>query len=596
MKITPLSLKQLPQKPETWFFCQRTLAMELDGELANPTVLALVNLTDLQILQLNIYESAPDPAIGRDLLLQAMDQPGQGGISPHRPKTVMFEQADLMDASAPALREIKVEASLGQAPPIIDSILSELAHAFVHTPAEVPGLLSVPGTNPKMIASLFEAASQFYRAAPWKIVADFQTMAVTIDPPGEEFFVQVMGNGGMEFGLSLYRSWEDVLGMFEFSNSPMDVLPEAGMHGLTFEAKADLPDEDQAALRRYGWKTAGSKACPMPVIFTRDGGVERPPRQELLHYEALLRGLPGFIKSHLVPDGQGDFLPAEAVIETQNADGPVRLTIRYPAGEMPDFEGDGFWSDVPLQSLELPEALQQANRLADQAWQEADAKKRLELARQALALSPDCCEACLVLAYEAESPEEGHEWLEKAVQAGARALGQEFLDQNAGYLWSWPDAQPYLRALDGLGESLEKQGETEKALELYQTLLDLNEDDHQGARYRALRLLLQLNRNDEAAELLEAYETDGTANWAYGQALLAFRQHGDVARSRTALRRALQTNRYVPAYLSGAKPLPEEAPEAIGFGDVSEAIDYALGQYALWWSTPGAVDWLKKRG
>lgn len=595
MKTKSPALKQLPQKHETWFFCQRTLAMELGGEAVEPTVLALVNLTDMQILQLNIYESALDAAVGRDLLLQAMSQPVQGSQSPHRPATVMFEQADLMQALAPTLGEIQVEASLGQAPPLIDTILSELAHAFVKTPAEVPGLLSVAGTNPKMIASLFEAASQFYRAAPWKTIFDAQTLAVTIDPPGEELFVQVMGNGGMEFGLSLYRSWEDVLRMFEFAGSPLDILPEAGIHGLTFEAKSDLPPEDQAALRKYGWKIAGSKACPMPVIFTRGGGVERPSRQELLHYEALLRGLPGFIANHLTPDGLGDFLATEAVIETHNADGPVRLTFRYPAGEIPKGEEDGFWAELPLQTLDLPAELRQANRLADQAWREGDANERLKLARQALELSPDCCEACLVLAYEAETAEESHAWLEKAVQAGARSLGQEFLEENTGALWDWPEARPYLRALDGLSDSLAEMGETEKALESYRTLLKLNEDDHQGARYDALRLLLQLNRDAEAAELLDFYEEDGSATWAYGQALLAFRQHGDVARSRTALKRALRTNRHVPAYLTGAKPLPEEAPEAVGFGDESEAIDYALYNYALWWSTPGAVDWLKKR-
>jgi tetratricopeptide (TPR) repeat protein len=236
-----------------------------------------------------------------------------------------------------------------------------------------------------------------------------------------------------------------------------------------------------------------------------------------------------------------------------------------------------------------------ANRLADQAWQEKDAKKRLQLASQALEISPDCCEACLVLAYDAETEEESHEWLEKAAQAGVRLLGQDFIDENAGFLWNYHEARPYLRALDGLGESLEELGETEKALEMYQTLLDLNEEDHQGARYDALRLLLQLNRDEDADELLEEFEEDGSATWAYAQALLAFRQAGDTAHSRAALKKALRTNRHAPAYLTGAKPLPEEAPEAVGFGDENEAIDYALFNYALWWSTPGAVDWLKKQ-
>ncbi len=65
------------------------------------------------------------------------------------------------------------------------------------------------------------------------------------------------------------------------------------MHGLTFESRSDLPSEDQEALRKYGWKAAGRKAYPMPIIFTADGEAKRPDRQELLYYEALLRGSAG---------------------------------------------------------------------------------------------------------------------------------------------------------------------------------------------------------------------------------------------------------------------------------------------------------------
>ncbi len=599
MKTKPVALNQLPQTPEIWFVCQRALALQIEDLPVSPTVLALVNLTDTHLLRLDVFESAPEAELVRDLLLQAMRTPEQGELTPHRPKEVKFEQADLLEAIAPALKEIKVAASAGEAPSFITNLIAnltgELSQALAGDAVELPGLLSIAGTNPKMIASLFDAAAGFYRLAPWRNIANEHTLAVTIDPPGEQVFVQVMGNGGMEFGLSLYRSWEEVLRMFEFSNSPLDKLPESGMHGLTFEDKGELPSDDQAALRKYGWKTAGRKACPMPIIFTKDGGAERPDRQELIYYEALLRGLPGFIEHNLTPDGKGDFLAVEAVIETRTGDGPARLTIRYPAGELPPLDEDGFWTEVPELAVELPENLVAANRLADQAWQEKDAKKRLQLARQALEISPDCCEACLVLAHDAETEEESHEWLEKAAQAGERLLGQDFIDENAGFLWDYHEARPYLRALDGLGESLEELGETEKALEIYQTLLDLNEQDHQGARYDALRLLLQLNRDEDAEELLEEFEEEGSATWAYAQALLAFRQAGDTAHSRAALKKALRTNRHAPAYLTGAKPLPEEAPEAVGFGDENEAIDYALFNYALWWSTPGAVDWLKKQ-
>ncbi|HXY17584.1 MAG TPA: hypothetical protein VEH79_05405 [Gaiellaceae bacterium] len=51
----------------------------------------------------------------------------------------------------------------------------------------------------------------------------------------------------------------------------------------------------------------------------------------------------------------------------------------------------------------------------------------------------------------------------------------------------------------------------------------------------------------------------------------------------------------MPAYLTGKKRLPRRLPDYVGFGDTSEAVDYAAGAAALWASVPGAVDWLAGR-
>jgi len=261
---------------------------------------------------------------------------------------------------------------------------------------------------------------------------------------------------------------------------------------------------------------------------------------------------------------------------------------------LPDLDQDEFSSDQGRKPIQLPKALIEANRLAEQAWEDEDVENRLRLAHAALDISPDCTEACLVLAYETETPEAAQEWLERAVQAGEQTIGEQFIEENKGFLWYWQEARPYLRARDGLAENLEALGRFEEALAAYMVLLRLNEEDHQGARYHALRLQLRLKHDDEAQNLIDEYKEDGSAVWAYSSALLAFRQVGEQSRSRKALKRAIRTNPYVPAYLIGEKPLPAEEPEAIGFGDDSEAIQYVLEHYPIWWSTPGAVGWLKQ--
>jgi tetratricopeptide (TPR) repeat protein len=594
MKNKNASPAQLSQTSDQWFLSLLELPLDQNGKITTLAMLLILDLSQDKALRLDIYEIMPDPEFVRQQLWKTMIEPELEDQVPQRPKEILIEQPELLKALAPSLRNIQVAAQLGSPPPMVDALIAELGQSLDNLPQELPGLLSVPGTNPRMIANLFDSAAYFYRAMPWRRLIDYQTLSVAIDPPGQQLYVQVMGNGGIEFGLTFYTSWEDVLRVFKNFNSPMELLPESGIHGLTFEPRDDLPSEDQSGMRKYGWKTAGRKACPLPVTFTKEGEAERPTRQHLLFFEALMRGLPEFITHHLVEDEQGNIEPVEVIIETRHFDGSARLTVRYPAGELPDLGEDVFWFDEDEETLELPETLVEANQLAEQAWEEDEVDDRLRLAHRALEISPDCTEAYLVLAYETETLEDAQEWLEKAVQAGERTIGQNFIEEKKGSLWYWREARPYLRARDGLAENLEALGREEEALAQYTALLSLNEEDHQGARYQALRLLLQLKRDMDAKVMIEKYEEDGSAVWAYSSVLLTYRQKGEQASSRQALKKAIQINPYVPAYLIGAKPLPAEEPEAIGFGDDSEAIQYVLDHYPIWWSTPGAVDWLKK--
>ncbi len=65
-----------------------------------------------------------------------------------------------------------------------------------------------------------------------------------------------------------------------------------------------------------------------------------------------------------------------------------------------------------------------------------------------------------------------------------------------------------------------------------------------------------------------------------------------MAGARKLLAEAREENPHVPAYLAGRKALPKRLPDYVGFGDESEAIDYAAGAAALWASVPGALAWL----
>jgi tetratricopeptide (TPR) repeat protein len=241
------------------------------------------------------------------------------------------------------------------------------------------------------------------------------------------------------------------------------------------------------------------------------------------------------------------------------------------------------------------EALFEAQDLMYDAF-EARGPRREALARQALAISPDCADAYLLLAEEtASSAEEARELLEEGVAAGERALGREPFEEYVGYFWGIFETRPYMRARAALAETLWKLDRREEAVEHHRELLRLNPNDNQGIRDRQAEWLLWLERYEELDGLFAAYVDDDAAAIVYCKALAAFRREDASPHSEQLLDDARKANPHVVAFLTGRKALPKRLPDYVGLGDESEAVDYAAGAAALWASVPGALAWLERR-
>jgi tetratricopeptide (TPR) repeat protein len=238
-------------------------------------------------------------------------------------------------------------------------------------------------------------------------------------------------------------------------------------------------------------------------------------------------------------------------------------------------------------------ALERAQEIMYGAWEEADARKRIALAIEALTVSPDCADAHVLLAEElATSYAEALEHYTRGVEAGERAFGKEF-ENFKGHFWGIVETRPYLRALMGKAQSLWGLGEREKSIAVYQEMIDLNPNDNQGVRDVLLSGLIELQKDDEARKLLKRYKDDSSAVWAYSRALLAYRKDGDSAGSRKYLAAALVRNVHVPDFLLGKERIPKTLPDMISFGDESEAVAYAGDNIAAWRNTFGALGWLR---
>jgi tetratricopeptide (TPR) repeat protein len=236
--------------------------------------------------------------------------------------------------------------------------------------------------------------------------------------------------------------------------------------------------------------------------------------------------------------------------------------------------------------------LDRAQAKAFDAMEAPDRRKRIALAKQALAISRLCADAYGILAREAATPDEALALYGQAVEAGAQALGEAAFKDDVGLFWGLIETRPYMRARHALARTLWSRGERNEAIVHYQDMLRLNPNDNQGIRYSLIDGLLELGRDTEAAGLLKQYGEDCGAAWMWSRALLSFRQKGDTAVSRKALARAINANANVPAYLLGKKALPRTLPHFIGLGDENEAIAYVHDADAAWGATAGAKTWV----
>jgi tetratricopeptide (TPR) repeat protein len=256
---------------------------------------------------------------------------------------------------------------------------------------------------------------------------------------------------------------------------------------------------------------------------------------------------------------------------------------------------EGLMHDVLRRSLgdggETP--LDQAQEIIYEAYEADDPGERVALARKALEVAADCADAYVLLAENAGSRKEALELYTKGVEAGARALGPELFREAAGHFWGLLETRPYMRARLGLADTLWTLGRRTEAVEHLQEMLRLNPNDNQGLRYALAGWLLNLDRDEDLARLLDQYPDEGSAAWAYTRTLLAFRREGDTPETRKRLQEAKKRNPHVPGFLLGHEPMPRQQPPYYSPGDPDEAILYAGTSLAGWKATPGALSWLK---
>ncbi len=622
-----------PQTNETWGALVTQLRIWITPEDAPPSRPFLVMALDLdhdRVLAQDMFPQTPTAEDVEAVLADAINHPASGAGQPRRPAKVVFVDAAWAEALAPALARVDVAWSVHPQPELENVV--RLLEEHIRGVPEHPGLLSVKGATPEFVGALFSAAADFYRAAPWEQLNNGQTFALQIAEGtaggGRTWIVSVMGNGGVEYGLGLYHSWEAFEKIFMGAADNLSELL-GGHIALFYGGPEMLPFDDFDAMRRYGWEVAEREAYPAPVVVEAVKNLRRPDLKELRQLEAALRAIPTLVRDHLKPAGEGEYQPFEVTLAIATQAGEVPVRAVYPGGHLALerrpvhsddeqlFANDGDESDEdtpPVIDRRMMEGLmaqlgadlgadesiadpklRKAQALMYRAWEETNPARRLALAHQALATSPDCADAYVLLAEEeADSLARAAEYYRQGLEAGERALGAEYFAENKGDFWGLLETRPYMRAREGLADTLWGLKRREEARGHYRALLELNPEDNQGVRSTLLNLLLEMEQDAEAVVLLKQYD-DGMAEWRYTWALMEFRKSGAGKAAERRLKAALKQNPHVPVYLIGRKRIPNQLPPYYGYGDEAEALHYAHRYLGHWRRTPGAVDWLKGR-
>jgi len=624
----------LPQTDDVWYCAVRKLRtfLRLDeegDEYFRPSVILVMNLNSSMVQSVEIVREPVSAHELYDKLLQAMRNPSkQFGIKAHRPAEIHFEDEALVNALQALLAQVQVTAHFAPQRENMDAVVRELEKGVFGDNAEdLPGLLNQPGVNPEQVGSLFAAALTFFQTEPWVQLSNDDILAIQIESQkNAPQFVIVMGQGGEEYGLSVFRDWKEVETFFGAAH-PLEAITVEGRHAFTFNEPPFISIDDLDAIEQYGWELPAPDIVPTPAIYFAEK-VQRPDSDMLLWYETVLRAIPVFVSGYLETEPDGSHPPVEANLKVETFAGEVAVQIRYPGGDLSTLEnrlmrrfdklketGVEDVDDLPIpdrrgmegmlaqlvseigdETPDMDPALQKAQQIMYDAWDEQNPARRITLAKRALQISSNCADAYVLLAEEeAQTPQQALKYYQAGVEAGRRALGEDFLTNpdNTGYFWGILETRPFMRAMEGLGTVQWELGHHEKAEQQYRELLRLNPGDNQGIRYLLLQLLIDMGRDEQARVLLNEHNEDWSADMAYTAALLAFRAKGDDPEAVQALERAFEVNQHIPDYLTGRKRIPAQRSNMITMGGEDEAINYTSAYLNHWRKTPGAVDWLR---
>ncbi|MGD9857461.1 MAG: tetratricopeptide repeat protein [Planctomycetaceae bacterium] len=534
---------------------------------------------------------------------------------PFRPTRIECNDRELADGLNNLLCDSGTTAVAAKMPKW-HTVLAEMADHLRVTGPPIPSLRD-SGCTDRQIEAFAHAAAAFYRAALWNHLDDVDLIQIeNLEPPPHLKYAVVLGAASETYGLGFYDDAADHYNLMAQRTDPRQL----SLFSLTFDKPDDVPPEDVAVWHELDLPLETGEAFPS-MNFSSPKASRRPNPEELEFATVVLQALASTgeaeidsgrwtksveilgkhqrcvlsIPNLLDPPDRGEWIRRGLMPERRGNERQLKLVQQFVEAHQGEMTLDELNAALiarftgPMEDFELPmdTPVDRAEALCQQAI-DAFGRRRIQLARQALAEDPTHVEANILLAESTRSAERRVTLFQNAVETGRTKLGA-MLEEAAGHFWGIPETRPLMRACHGLAAALHESGQTNEAIEQYRHMLQLNPNDNQGVRYELIPLLLALHRDPEATELLDRYR-EPTALWHYMKSLVEFRVRGRSPISKKALHSAFRANKHVVAMLQSAEP--PLFPDSYALGSPEEAAVCIRKLADAWDESEGYVEWM----
>jgi tetratricopeptide (TPR) repeat protein len=291
-------LGRSPRSFETWQAGFRRIPTWLkeDGERVVPWVVLVGSQTSGLVLDCSVLTQEPGACELWSSIAKAIEGGGTGG--PNRPSSIEVRPDPRWQQLRPFLDDVEIELRECESLDVLDEMFVGLtAHLLKDKP---PGLLDMPRVTPRIVGSLFRAAADFYRHAPWRILGDGH--AVRVECPRFDsgpWSAIVMGQAGLTLGLALYDRADQLRDLWASDpGQERELALRATSLAVTFDPESEVYPKDVEAAAEHGWEVVDPEV--FPAVCRKEPGLSlRPPLSwELVLLEGCLRAIPPFVVRH----------------------------------------------------------------------------------------------------------------------------------------------------------------------------------------------------------------------------------------------------------------------------------------------------------